>query len=97
MGRKHIYHLESFIRALVVQKLLGIPTDALLISLLRLCAEFRDFCGFDKVPDASQLTRFRDQYSSFSILHRFLGISVKTSVVNTTFPISSRQYRRCAP
>ena len=65
MGRKHIYHLESFIRAFVVQKLLGIPTDTLLISLLRLCAELRDFCGFDKVPDASQLTRFRDQYRPF--------------------------------
>ena len=65
MGRKHIYHLESFIRAFVVQKLLGIPTDTLLISLLRLCAELRDFCGFDKVPDASQLTRFRDRYRPF--------------------------------
>ena len=65
MGRKHIYHLESFIRAFVVQKLLGIPTDTLLISLLRLCTELRDFCGFDKVPDASQLTRFRDQYRPF--------------------------------
>ena len=43
------YHLESFIRAFVVQKLPGIPADALLISLLRLCAGLRDFCGFDKV------------------------------------------------
>ena len=48
MGRKHIYHLESFIRAFVVQKLLGISTDALLLSLLRLCAELRDFCGFPR-------------------------------------------------
>ncbi|MBQ6345948.1 MAG: hypothetical protein IJI71_00135, partial [Clostridia bacterium] len=45
MGRKHKYHLESFIRAFVVQKVLGIPTDTLLLSLLRLCAELRDFCG----------------------------------------------------
>ena len=65
MGRKHIYHLESFIRAFVIQKLLGTHTDTLLLSLLRLCAELRDFCGFDKVPDASQLTRFRDQYRPF--------------------------------
>ena len=65
MGRKHKYHLESFIRAFVVQKVLGIPTDTLLLSLLRLCAELRDFCGFDKIPDASQLTRFRDRYCSF--------------------------------
>ena len=64
MGRKHIYHLESFIRALVIQKVLGIPKDTLLISVLRLSAELRDFCGFNKVPDASQFTRFRENYHS---------------------------------
>ena len=57
-GRKHIYHLESFIRALTLQKLLGIPTDKLLIIILKTGSELRDFCGFDKVPDASQFTRF---------------------------------------
>ena len=31
MGRKHKYHLESYIRAFVVQKLLGIPKDTLLL------------------------------------------------------------------
>ena len=61
-GRKHIYHLESFIRALTLQKLLGIPTDKLLITILKTSAELRDFCGFDKVPDASQFTRFRQNY-----------------------------------
>ena len=65
MGRKHKYHLESYIRAFVVQKLLGIPRDTLLLSVLRLSAELRDFCGFDKVPDASQLTRFRENYKSY--------------------------------
>ena len=61
-GRSHIYHLESFVRSLVLQKLLGISTDALLLSILKLSAELRDFCGFTKVPDASQLTRFRANY-----------------------------------
>ena len=65
MGRKHKYHLESYIRAFVVQKLLGIPRDTLLLSVLRLSAELRDFCGFDKVPDASQLARFRENYKSY--------------------------------
>ena len=32
-GRSHIYHLESFVRSLVLQKLLGISTDALLLSI----------------------------------------------------------------
>ena len=65
MGRKHKYHLESYIRAFVVQKLLGIPKDTLFLSVLRLSAELRDFCGFDKVQDASQLTRFRENYKSY--------------------------------
>ena len=65
MGRKHKYHLESYIRAFLVQKLLGIPRDTLLLSVLRLSAELRDFCGFDKVPDASQLARFRENYKSY--------------------------------
>ena len=61
-GRSHIYHLESFVRSLVLQKLLGISTDALLLSILKLSAELREFCGFIKVPDASQLTHFRANY-----------------------------------
>jgi len=61
-GRSHIYHLESFVRSLVLQKLLGISTDALLLSILKLSAELREFCGFIKVPDAYQLTRFRANY-----------------------------------
>ena len=61
-GRGHIYQLESFIRALFLQKLLGISTDRLLITILKTSCELRDFCGFDKVPDASQFTRFREKY-----------------------------------
>ncbi len=61
-GRNHIYHLESFIRALVLQKLLGISTDALLIAILKLSSELRKFCGFTKIPDASQFTRFKANY-----------------------------------
>ena len=65
MGRQHKYHMESFIRAFIVQKLLGMPTDARL--LLSLCAELRDICGFDQVPGASRLIRFRDQYRPYVV------------------------------
>lgn len=65
LGRGHIYHLESLIRALILETLLGIPTDALLITVLQCSAELRDFCGFTKVPDASQFTRFRKNYCDF--------------------------------
>ncbi len=59
MDRKHKYHLESIIRAFVVHKLLGIPIDALLLTILRLSAELRGFCSFDDMPDAFQFTRLR--------------------------------------
>ncbi len=64
-GRGHIYHLESYIRAFVLQKLLGIPTDSLLLNILHLSGELKDFCGFRKIPDASQLTRFREKYAVY--------------------------------
>ena len=63
-GRSHTYHLESLVRALILEKLLGIPTDKLLLTILETSRELRDFCGFTKVPDASQLTRFRENYCS---------------------------------
>lgn len=62
MGRNPVYHLESILRAFVLQKILSIPTDSLLLSLLHCCKEFQDFCGFRKIPDASKLSRFREQY-----------------------------------
>lgn len=62
-GRNNIYHLESFIRALLLQKILGIPTDKLLLNILKCSAELKDFCGFDKIPNASALTRFRQRFA----------------------------------
>lgn len=52
-GRKHTYHLDSFIRALVIQKLFGFTFDKQLILVLKCSKEIRDFCMFDKVPDPS--------------------------------------------
>lgn len=65
LGRKHLYHLESFLRALVLQKLFGFTTDSQLISVLNCSSELRDFCGFSKVPDPSQFTRFKLSYCDF--------------------------------
>lgn len=67
MGRDHIYHLNSFIRALVFQKILGIDSDTLLINILKLSPELCDFCRFRKVPDSSQFSRFRKNYAPISI------------------------------
>lgn len=66
-GRKHIYHLGSLLRALILQKLLGFTTDVQLISVLKCSRELRDFCRFTKVPDASRLTRFKQDYCEFLV------------------------------
>lgn len=59
LGRKRDYPLTGFLSALILQKIFSIPTDSLLILLLNLCRELRDFCGFSKVPDAPLFTRFK--------------------------------------
>lgn len=62
LGRKRDYLLKDFLSALILQKILAIPTDPLLITLLSLCRELRDFCGFTKVSDASMFTRFKQTF-----------------------------------
>ena len=65
LGRKRTYTLEAFLSALILQKILSIPTDSLLLTLLRICRELRDFCGFSKVPDAPLLTRFKQNFEPY--------------------------------
>src|SRR5699024_6024271 len=43
-------------------RIFSIPTDTLLIIFLKYSKELRDFCGFDKVPDASKFTRFKQDF-----------------------------------
>ena len=62
LGRKRDYPLHSFLAALILQKIFTIPSDSLLIILLSICKELRNFCGFTKVPDASKFTRFKQDF-----------------------------------
>ncbi len=62
LGRKRTFPLEGFLSALILQKILSIPTDSLLIILLKLCKELRDFCGFNKIPDAPLFNRFKQNF-----------------------------------
>ena len=61
-GRPREYSLVGFVKFCVLQKILGIEKDSILLALLRMCSELRDFCEFDKVPDASKITRFRQDF-----------------------------------
>lgn len=40
----------------------SIPTDSLLLVFLQYSRHLREFCGFDKVPDASKITRFKQDF-----------------------------------
>ena len=64
MGRKRRYSLESFICMLVLQKLFGYVDDTQLFNTLRHSKEMRDFCGLPKVPHASKITRFKQQFTN---------------------------------
>ena len=63
-GRPREYSLTSLLWALIIQKVFSIPTDSLLLNFLRFSKDLREFCGFDKVPDASKITRFKQEFSA---------------------------------
>ena len=65
LGRHRLYPLTGFLSALIFQKIFSIPSDSLLIFLLKLCKEFRDLCGFSKVPDAPLFTRFKQKFEPY--------------------------------
>lgn len=65
IGRNRIYPLQGFLSAFILQKICSIPTDSLLLLFLNICKELRDFCGFSKVPDASLLSRFKQDFEPY--------------------------------
>ena len=48
--------------ALIIQRIFSIPTDTMLLTFLHYSPHLRQFCGFDKVPDASKITRFKQTF-----------------------------------
>ncbi len=61
-GRPRKYSLSAFVLALIIQRIFSIHTDSLLIVFLKYSRELREFCGFNKVPDASKFTRFKQDF-----------------------------------
>jgi len=61
-GRKRKYELESFMRALFLQRVFHYVDDTQLLNTLRFSYEMRNFCGFDTVPDPSKITRFKQDF-----------------------------------
>jgi hypothetical protein len=82
-GRNRKYQLSSFLRALIFQKIISIPSDSLLISFLKISKELREFCGFNKVPDPSKITRFKQTF--FPYIEKLF-----ISLVDITEPICKK-------
>ena len=61
-GRTRKYPLKAFLWALIIQRIFSIPTDRLLLTFLSYSRPLREFCGFRKVPDASKITRFKQDF-----------------------------------
>ena len=61
-GRPREYYLTAMLWALIIQRIFSIPTDSLLLTFLTYSRHLREFCGFDKVPDASKITHFKQDF-----------------------------------
>lgn len=61
-GRNHKYPLNAMLWVLIIQRPFSIPTDSLLLIFLHYSRHLREFCGFTKVPDASKITRFKQDF-----------------------------------
>ena len=47
---------------MIIQRLFSIPTDSLLPVFLHYSRHLREFCDYTKVPDASKITRFKQDF-----------------------------------
>lgn len=65
IGRPRDYSLESLIWFTQLQNIIGIPSDKAFLTVLSLSKELREFCGFTKVPHASEITRFRQTFAEY--------------------------------
>jgi transposase len=64
-GRPHTYSLESMLAILTLQRIIGVEIDKAFLKVLACSAELRKFCGIHSVPDAAQITRFKQTYREF--------------------------------
>ena len=63
-GRPRDYPLTAMLWALILQRIFSVPSDSLLILMLRYSKHLREFCGFHKIPDATRITRFKQDFIS---------------------------------
>lgn len=61
-GHPRDYSLTSMITALIIKAFLSIPDTSVFLNILSLSSELRSLCGFTKVPNASQFSRFKVEF-----------------------------------
>ena len=64
-GRPRETLIESYIKYFVLQDIIGIEKDSVMLSVLKISGELREFCEFDSVPNASQITRFKQDFTKY--------------------------------
>jgi hypothetical protein len=76
-GRRHVNSLPAIVSALLLQKLLSIPTVELLITFLNFSEDLRNFCGLRTVPDPSFFSRFKQEYADDieSFFHKLVDLT----------------------
>ena len=79
-GRKRINPLESYIRFLILQKLLKIPQTKVMLNVLSFSKQLQDFCSFNIIPDESQISRFKSEFCD-------LIVEMFENLVEITVPI----------
>ena len=58
---------------MLLKQILGMKEDTQLLTLLHFSEELRAYCAFEKLPDASQLSRFRQDFCPY-IEQLFYGL-----------------------
>ena len=82
-GRTRKYPLKFFLWALIIQRIFSIPTDQLLIVFQQYSSHLREFCRFDKVPDASY-DPYKTAYGSMPS-HAAANAEIKQLYINGYF------------
>lgn len=77
VGSKRKYSLTSMIKFFILKNIFAIQTFSTLLRFLYISKELRDFCGFDDIPHASQISRFSTMYFKEvnQILHALVEIT----------------------
>ena len=80
-SRTRKYPLKALLWALIIQRIFSIPTDQLLFTFLHYSKPLREFCGFNKAPDASKITRFKQDLSTICSLYLIASLALQNQSV----------------